>query len=310
MILSDVPPVSSVDELFSIALTLGQNMVLCCERLAKEMTACQNEDSAHTFEDLADRENTHLGLIRKQAEHAGARLDVDIDDIWLDQDLRGVLAREIADNPYLMTPYRVLQLAVINNERVFEILSTLAANQEDDSIRQHAEALARGQLAEISGLRLRRRQASRSEVGTVIDNEGLDTPPAGMDNFNKIVRTVHGIIRTVTIVVRDTWESEITNETEQVLQGLLDDFRDFPDGLVADEDRAALETRIIQGNDNLFSALKTLLRELESAVDLFLGYAESAGSEDIVHAAQTKAERYVYRIAKIRDELKLRGLTY
>ena len=304
--LADMPAIASLDELYSIANVLGHNTIRVCERLAIEMKACRNDETARVFEDLVELEVAHVHSIRKRAENVGAKAGVDIDDIWRAQDLRGDLAREIADNPYLMTPYRALRLAVINKERVFEILSALAANQDDNVIGRHAELLAEGQLSEIAELRLRRRRASRSEISTAIEKAGLDTPPVGMDTFNRSVRTVHAIVRTMTLIVRDSWASQMTGETEQILQGLLEDFRDFPDELVADEDRAALETRVRQTNDNLFSALKTLLRELESAADLFLGYAENTHSEDVVHAAQTKAERYIRRIVKIRDELNLR----
>lgn len=306
--LADMPAIASLDELYSLANVLGQNMIRGCERLAIEMKTCRNEEAAQIFEDLVARETAHIQSITRQAEKAGATVGVEIDDIWLAQDLRGDLACEIADNPYLMTPYRALRLAVISKERVFEILSILAANQDNDVIRRHAELLAQGQLSEISRLRLHRRQASRSEIRTAIDKAGLDTPPVELDKFDSTVQTVHAIIRTMTLIVRDSWASEMTGETERILQGLLEDFHDFPDALVVDEDRAALEARVKQANDNLFSALKTLLRELESAVDLFLGYADSTRSEDVVQAAQTKAERYVRRIAKIRDELNRRVL--
>jgi len=280
-------------------------MLTVCERLAGEMEICRNEDTAEVFKDLADRENTQIDMICEQAEIAGAKVDIDVDDVWFEQDLRGPLAREIADNPYLMTPYRAFQLAVINKERLFEIFSTLAASQDDDVIRLHAETLARAHLSEIAALRLRRRRASRSEIKTAIDRAGLGTPPIEMEQFDKIVRRVHAIIRTMTFVVRDSWSSEMTRETETVFQDLLDDFHDFPDELLAKDDRTELEIRITDGNDTLFAALKSLLRELESAVDLFLVYADTASSEDVVLSAQTKAERYVQRIAKIRDELNL-----
>ncbi len=304
--LADIPAIASLDELYSIANVLGQNTIRVCERLAIEMKACRNDETARVFEDLVELEVAQVHSIRKQAENVGAKAGVDIADIWRARDLRGDLAREIADNPYLMTPYRALRLAVINKERIFEILSMLAANQDDHVIGRHAELLAEGRLAEIAELRLRRRRASRSEISTAIEKAGLDTPPVGMDNFNRSVQTVHAIVRTMTLIVRDSWASQMTGETEQILQGLLADFHDFSDELVADEDRAALEARVRQTNDNLFSALKSLLRELESAADLFLDYAENAHSEDVVHAAQTKAERYIRRIVKIRDELNLR----
>ncbi len=305
-ILADAPPITSPDHLFSVVLALGQNTVKFCERLADEMKTMQNGDTAQVFSDLALREREHINSVLAQAEQAGAEIDAEIDNIWLERDLRGDLAREIADNPYLMTPYRALRLAVINKERIFEILSTLAANQENDAIRQHAESLARMELAEIAELRLRRRRASRSEVETAIEKSGLGKPPLELENFNKIAETVHAIIRTLTLTVRETWASELTAQTGEVLDGILDDFQDFPDVLTTGENRAALEAGIRQHNDSLFAALKTLLRELESAVDLFLGYAETTSSEEVVHGAQTKAERYVHRIAKIRDELNVR----
>ena len=303
--LAEVPVIASLDQLYSIANVLGQNMIGICGRLAKEMETCRNDETAQVFRDLVARETAHNHSIRKQAEEAGATTGVDIDDIRLARDVVGNPASEIAENPYLMTPYRAHRLAVINKERVFEILSTLAANQEDYVIRQHAEVLAQGQLSEIAQLRLRRRRASRSEIKTAIDRAGLDTPPVELDSFNRTVQTVHAIIRTMTLIVRDSWASEMTGETQRALQGLLEDFRDFPDELIADHERAALEAKVKQANDNLVSALKSLLRELESAADLFLSYAESAGSEDVVHAAQTKAERYIRRIARVRDELNL-----
>ena len=305
--IADMPRIASLDELYSIAILLGQNVIGVCERLKLELEACRNGPTVQVFEDLADGEIAHIHSIRKQAEDAGAKAGVDIDDRWLALDLGGDPAREITDNPYLMTPYRAVRLAVINKERVFEILSALAASQDDAVIRRHAEALAQGQLSEIAQLRLRRRQASRSEIKTAIDRADLHTPPAGMVEFDRTVQTVHAIIRTMTLIVRDSWTSEMTGETERILQSLLEDFHDFPNELVVDDDRAALEARVKQTNDNLFSALKSLLRELESAVDLFLGYAENTRSEDVAHAAQTKAERYVRRIAKIRDELNHRA---
>ena len=305
--LADMPAIASLDELYSIANVLGDNTIRGCERLAIEMKTCRNDETARVFEDLVELEAAHIHSIRKQAENAGAKVGVDIDDIWRAQDLRGDLAREIADNPYLMTPYRALRLAVINKERVFEILSMLAANQDDDVIGRHGELLAQEQLSEIAELRLRRRRASRSEINTAIEKAGLDTPLVGLDKFNRSVQTVHAIVRTMTLIVRDSWASQMTGETERIFQGLLDDFRNISDEPVADEDRTALETRVRQTNDNLFSALKALLRELESAADLFLGYAENTRSEDVVHAAQTQAERVIRRIEEIRDELNLRA---
>jgi len=293
---------TSLDQLYSVARVLRQNTVKFCARLEKEMKTCRNDDTAQVFEQLQIDENDHIEGLCARAEKANADAHLDVDDIWHKHDLRGPRAREIADNPYLMTPYRAYQLAVINKERVFEILSTLASNQEDDVTRQHAETLAHLELTEIAKLRLRRRQASRSEVETATEKAGLGTSPTNAVEFDLIVHAVQTIIRTMTQSVHDTWESAMSEQTTRVLDQLLED---FPGDPAADSDTEALKFRISHGNNSLFSALKTLLRELEAAVDLFLAYAENAKSEDIVSAAQQMAERYVHGVSRIRDELNL-----
>lgn len=304
---SDMPTITSLDEFYSVVFVLGQNTIKFCERLAGEARRCKNEDTAEVFDDLALRENARVQVIRNLANQTGAEIITEGHEFWSEQDLRDDLAREISDNPYLMTPYRALCLAVINKERVFEIISTLAANQVNDLIRHHAESFAQDELTEIADLRLRRRRASRSEIKTAIDKAGFNTPSIEMDNFNKTVEAVHAIIRTMTLVIRENWASELSDDAKQALEELLADFDYFPDVLVEDADRDVLEVGILQENDTLFSALKSLLRELESTVDLFLSFAEKAGSEDVVAAAQSKAERYVQRIARIRDQLILIG---
>jgi len=304
-VLADAPSITSLDELFSIGHTLGQNTVIFCDRLAEEMIACGNDDTGKIFEDLGLRERGRLEIIRQRADQVGADALGTVDGIWHERDLRSVLAREIADNPYLMTPYRALRLAVANKERIFEIITTLVANLNDDNIRPHAEALARLELEEIAELRLRRRRASRSEIKTAIEKAGLDAAPLEIGVYTKIADTVDSIIRQMALSVRTTWGSEMTAQTQVVLEGLLEDFSDTSKIMAADDDGSERTVNVPQDDNNLFSALKTLLRELESAVDLFLSCAEDARSEELVLVTQAKAQRVVHHIAKIRDELNL-----
>jgi hypothetical protein len=303
---AEVAPIASLDELYSIANVLGHNMVELYKRLAGEMKTDRNNETAQVFEDLATQEIAQNDAICAKAGKAGANIDSDVEAIWLERNFMNDQSREIADNPFLMTPYRAVRLAVINKEQAFDFFSNLSANQDNDAVHRHAESLARAQLSKIAELRLRRRRASRSEIKTVIDKAGLGIPPVELDNFNKTVLTVNAIIRSLTLVVRDSRSPEMTGETKQVLQKLVEDLGDFSDDLMDHEDREAFDAKVKLENENLFSSLKSLLRELESSVDLFLGYAESTNSEQVVHAAQTEAERYVHRIAKIRDELNSR----
>ncbi len=295
--------VTSLDELYSIVNALSLGMIEICEGLAEELIACRNEDPAQVFKDLVEHETDHMKLIYEQAEVAGAKIPVEINQAWHELNLKNDQAREIAANPYLMTPYRAFRLAVAIKERIFETLTTLASNTEDDIIRQHAEALARGQLSEIAELRLYRRRASRSEIKSAIMEMGFDAPPVDRDDFSRVTRSVDAVILSMALIIRKTWAFEIAENTERVLRDLQDDFREIQDMHEDKIDRAELESRLRQRNDNLFSALRSLLGELESATDLFLGFAEDARSELVVKAAQTEAEQYVHRIAEIRDEL-------
>jgi len=302
-VLADAPSIASLDELFSIGHTLGENTVIFCDRLAKEMKACGNDDTGQVFEDLALRERERIETIRKQADQVGADVMGNVDGVWHEHDLRGELAREIADNPYLMTPYRALRLAVANKERIFEIITTLVANLNDENIRPHAEALARLELEEITELRLRRRRASRSEIKTAIEKAGLDTAPLEIGVYTEIAHTVDSIIRKMARSVLTAWAPEMTVQTQGVLKELLEDFHDSSATPAKDKDTSVPNIDVLQADGDLFSTLKTLLRELEAAVDLFLGCAENGRSEEVVRIAQAKAQRVVHNIAKIRDEL-------
>lgn len=302
-ILADPPPIASLDELYAVACGIGRKAARVYGRLAEEMESAHNAETAAAFEELAKRETIQILSICELADNVGANVDCELEHRWLEHDLRGDLAREIADNPYLLTPYRAFQLAAANKERVFEILSAIATGQDDNDIRQHAEALAHRLLSDVSELRLRRRRVSRSEIRTTIEKLNLPTQPIDMEQFNEVVQVIHAVIRTMTLVIRDTWASEMTEGAKQALQSLLDGFRDFSDTATSGQDRRTLEIKLAQDSNSLFSAIRALLRESEAAVDLFLRFAEEVNSEEIVHASQIKVERYVNRTAKIRDEL-------
>lgn len=302
-ILVNTPPITSLDALYAVATLFSRNMATVCGRLAEDMKNIENLETAQVFDDLAKQETDLIKRIRNRADAAGVRHDNRIDDAWHGQELRGETARELADNPYLLTPYRALQLAVFNKERVFEILSTIASKQHDPDISRHAEELARNVLSEISKLRLRRRRASRSEVKTAIHDADLDAPLTNTGQLDRIDEAVQSIVGSIAGVVSDIWASELSDNTRQVLQTLCSNLHDRPEAAVPDDERKSLELRIRQENDTLFSALKFLLRELESALDLFLRHADGARSEAILIAAQTKAQTYVRQIAMLRDIL-------
>lgn len=295
--------VTSLAELYSAALTLYDNTANTCAYLSKVMKDCKNDAAHAVFIDLADNERGQIKHISERAEQAGVRLNNDKKEGTGTQQLRGRLAREIADNPYLMTPYRCFRLAVINKERVFEILSALASTQNDELIRQQAEVLAQDALGEIARLRLQRLRASRSEIKTAVTTAGFNSPPITMDILARTLQTVDAILQALTLGLLEKWAADLDGEMKRALNELVIEFEATPNSLSNVQTDSALFTRLNQRDDSAFSALKTLLRELESAVDLLLNYAEQADAEEVTVSAQTKVENYIKHVAIVRDLL-------
>ena len=303
--LGDPPPVVSLDALYTIVIALGHNMIDVYQHLSAEMKSCRNDRAMKAFEDLEVMEVAQNNAICELARKAGVDTESKIDAIWLKPQLRGLGAREIADNPYLMTPYRALRLAVINKERVFEILSAVAASQSDNVIRQHAEALARAKLPEIAELRLRRRRAFRSEVKSAVQTANLGNLMIETDGLNKVIEIINTIICSTVSNILEAGDTKLSSKTEQVLQAILDSFQSPLEGKPKDQNRLGKSKVSTPVDGSLFPALKALMRELESATNLYLELAERENTEQGVNTAQIMAEKCVFQLSNIRDALNL-----
>lgn len=148
----------SIGELTGLAAAMEAEAVARYEQLAAEMERQGESVLAATFRTLLEEERHHDAQVAAWSlEATGAppaaarwRLPADIARSW----------QEVADSA-LLTPYRALAIAVLNEERGFAFYTYIAAHAQDDGIRVCAERLALEEMGHAATLRRLRRRAYR-----------------------------------------------------------------------------------------------------------------------------------------------------
>jgi len=299
----DVPPVSSLKELFEFSQALAADTLRRYEQLEIEMKRCHNPEVAALFNELADLERGHSSELESWARDNGVASEGGAETDWrLPADNR-LLSEEIAENLYLMTSYRALRLAVYNRERAFDYFSQIAAATDDVAIREKAEALAHGALEDVVELRLRRRQAYRSRAESLVGRFMHQSTPASSENMARMAVETDEILISLAENILTERLGRLPAKTETKLNSLLADLRSGLAKSGAAGGQKRVEAVVPQTFKNLFSALRNLLRELEITFDLFMEIAETSQSEEVVKNAQDAAQQYIRRLALVRDAI-------
>ena len=151
-------------DLMSVALYAEREAVRRYTRLAEAMRRYGNEDAALLFERMIREEREHERLIEEWVQLEGIEVRTDIGPVtWEDPQVPTDYDSDAVD-PAHSTPYRALAFAVHNEERAFHFYAEVAANAEDDTLREYAETLAREELGHAALLRAMRRRAWREET--------------------------------------------------------------------------------------------------------------------------------------------------
>ncbi len=301
----DISSISTAGALYAFMLGLVEETAQRYEYISTEQAAHQNDEVAALFRELADMEHKRIDEIKAQARQfleKNEALQPQDTHLPVESDRRAGLVRESAGNPYLLTPYRALQLAVTDKLWVFEYLSTIDSVIEDEIICEKIEELALEELELIAQLRKKRRIAYRQEEIAEIpghhSNEGLTaTSP---DSFAAFADDANTVICAMANHIEHTWTDHLSEKTAEMIVTLRS-------RLCHQTDCAALLSTAAghhkQRDTDLFSALRILLRELEAACDMSLDIAESSQDEEVVEKAQGTAKIYVELLALVRDEI-------
>lgn len=276
-------PVRSLAELFAVALTLETEAATQYAELAQKMRALGLPDVAAVFEHLMTEEAHHADAIERWSREATGTAP---DAKWLrwrpSESLDEEEARSIASSQ-LASAYRALSMAVRNEERAFLLWTYIAAQAEDRSIRQAAEAIAKEELRHAAIFRRERRRAFHAARAGHAHAPQPETVSAA--------------------------------EIERELAARLAALAENPSlaGWAAELRRLAAEatTMAAEGGAPIASpgpiaaampekpSLKAARQLAERAAELYLAAADAAGAEDVLLRLQSHADRAIARIARL-----------
>ncbi|MGH6807642.1 MAG: ferritin-like domain-containing protein, partial [Ensifer adhaerens] len=159
------PPgaVKSLEELFAIAFAMEREAATRYDEIAKRMRREGNPELAAVFDRLVADENGHLDSVARWSQQRSghppdaARIRWQIPETFDDENAGTI-------DPRLLNAYRILSMAVRNEERAFAFWSYVAAHADSEDIRKAAESLAHEELGHVALLRRERRKAFHADL--------------------------------------------------------------------------------------------------------------------------------------------------
>lgn len=154
--------VESMEELLAIAYAMEREAVAGYSELAARVGREGRPDLVPVFERLVAEENQHLANVVHWSERISGRgpdlasLKWEPAETFDDEGARTVA-------PELLSAYRAFSMAVRNEERAFLFWTYVAAQTDQDRLREAAEQMAREELGHLATLRRERRQAFHAE---------------------------------------------------------------------------------------------------------------------------------------------------
>ncbi len=298
-----------MNSLGNIYLALGILIEQSAHRYAyisKKQNANEDHAVPALFKQLADQEYSRLEVIRQKArdqpENTGTPAKTSNTPEPIHTDQRSGLVYEATESPYLLKPYRALQLAVNDKLWVFEYITRMASMTEDPATRRIIENLALEELELISRLRKKRRLAYRQEKSTpkldfLSDENDTLSSPQDLDNFLADANTV---ICAMAHAIEHSWIGELPKHTAVVLMELRQT-------LSAQTEPQTYPSPFAEHQNpqeaDLFSPMRILLRELEATCNMALKIADLSHEEQVVRNAQNAAKTYVELLAMVHAEV-------
>lgn len=155
--------VKNASDLFSIAIQAEREAIRRYTQLMNCMLKGKNESAAALFERMVTEEKEHERLLLKWMQQEDIDENPNIEPVvWSDPNI-STTYNDDARDPFSSSPYKALAFAVHNEEIAFRFYTHVAANTDNDVIREYAETLAREELGHAALLRAERRLAYRKE---------------------------------------------------------------------------------------------------------------------------------------------------
>jgi len=290
---STVPEVRTVEDLFTIATAMEHEAACRYGELAERLERQGDGSLTALFRRLEKEESGHEDGLGAWADRQGITPSPSLDFRW---DMPEIASEEDfaeAGGDFLATPWRVLAMAVRNEERAFAFYTNVAAKTSDAEVRRYAEAMAGEELNHVALLRLERRRAHRQEQ----ELGGASAPPV------EIPLEAEDLTRYLRESSRETmarWRSlariaeTAGDRTTAALFRLLvrEETGDKEDGPAA-----RLPERTIR------DWLHDEARHSEAMYDALMAAVEKTRDEHVVARSQAAAQTELLRLALLRDRL-------
>lgn len=163
--------VKSLEELFAIAYAMEEEAAQRYAEIAERMRAEGQPSLAAVFERLSADEKGHLDSVVDWSKREKGRAPDPAQLRWTVPETFDDEDASVTD-PQLLTAYRILSMAVRNEERAFAFWSYVAAHAPSPEIRQAAEILAHEELEHVATLRRERRRAYHAQHDRAAHKEG------------------------------------------------------------------------------------------------------------------------------------------
>lgn len=270
-------PVRSLDELLAIAHTLEHD---AAEHYAAFAVQARHEglpELGELFEKLAAEERHHEHFVEVWSQRQrGKAPDATAIKWGLPETFDLASGTELASSR-MATAYRILAVAVQNEDRAFALWSYIAAHADAGDIRDAAETMARQELQHAWDLRRARRQAYHAE-GHGSARHG------GAKNLASLGRL----------------ELRLAQSLEQAAAGAPASTALELQRLARESRGAAAELKSDLPADRPAGGQSDILTLAEQLADDFLEIGDRSTDEAEITQAQTLAERAVLRLAQLR----------
>jgi rubrerythrin len=273
--------VRSLEEMFAIAHAMEHEAATRYGELAARARAEGISELADLFEQLAEEERGHERSVLEWSQQRSGKAPDPADIKWeLPETFGEEAAAELAVSR-IAGRYRVLSMAVRNEERAFAFWSYVAAEAETPQIRAAAEKMAREELDHVSRLRRARRQAYHAERAF--------RRPDRMRSIDDRLAEAAELERHLAARLDDLAERLTGNEQLQARE-LAAQSRAMADE--ADSVSSGASAGPVEVLDAAAAA--------ERVVEDYLDVADLSREEDIALLAQSLAKRAILRLAWLR----------
>jgi len=302
--------VRSTAELMSIALCAEHEAVRRYRELAARMHSYRNDEAADLFERMVDEEQKHEHLIEEWAKVEGIQLSTDIGPIvWEDPQVATDYDSEATD-PVHSTPYRALAFAAHNEDRAFRYYTHVAANAENENVREYAEILAREELGHAALLRAMRRRAWHAEREGGREEPYID--PASVHSLADLLAVAASMQQCLAHAIAalpgdypalDTVSVDIQRSLADIAAQRQSAGAPGPGVGTTLESVKHYSAKITAGRSNAVAALRQLCSDSDRCFAFYDFVVTHTQDEAVLQAAQRLSEAALTHIGTLRDTL-------